>query len=230
MIFLKEIHSLTAVHRMAIRGRQRICDILLTPKPVAAVLRLAVNAVARNAIRAFLFHQWDVIPSGSISRRHGWRYLVRSGISAVDAVIFIHQRLMPMLLCPKSTGFVHCTCHGFSTLVVQAQDARHHVGTALRCLERRGAFLLVSNPSGLCPLTCRKRRRMGQTVRFLPFASLRNKGLLLHSRTGAQRTGQVMQVPRLIPLVDGKSAGGNDPIAAGRHSAVCTQCGSHRAC
>ena len=37
LIFLKEIHSLTAVHRMAIRGRQRICDILLTPKPVAAV-------------------------------------------------------------------------------------------------------------------------------------------------------------------------------------------------
>ena len=85
------------VHRMAIRGRQRICDILLTPKPVAAVLRLAVNAVARNAIRAFLFHQWDVIPSGSILRRYGWRYLVRFGISAVDAVIFIYQRLMPML-------------------------------------------------------------------------------------------------------------------------------------
>lgn len=34
--------------------------------------------------------------------------------------------------------------------------------------------------------------------------ALRNEGLLLHTRLGAQRPGYIVQVPHLIPLVGGK--------------------------
>ena len=41
-----------------------------------------------------------------------------------------------------------------------------------------------------------------QTQHRLTF---RNERLLLHSRLGAQRSGYIMEIPHLIPLVGGKS-------------------------
>ena len=43
--------------------------------------------------------------------------------------------------------------------------------------------------------------------------TLRNKGLLLHTRLGAQRSGYIVQVPHFIPLVGGK---GYVPFCKGR--------------
>ena len=34
--------------------------------------------------------------------------------------------------------------------------------------------------------------------------TLRNEGLLLHPRLGAQHSGYIVQIPHLIPLVDGE--------------------------
>lgn len=46
---LELIHTLTGIDAVAIRGGQGIGNIPLPSKAVAAVLRLAVNGVARNA-------------------------------------------------------------------------------------------------------------------------------------------------------------------------------------
>ena len=80
---------------------------------------------------------------------------MRTRISGINAVIFIHQRLMPPLLSAKGAGDIHRAIHHLSTLIVQTQHRR----------------------------------------------TLRNKGLLLHSRLSAQRSGYIVQVPHLIALV-----------------------------
>ena len=83
---------------------------------------------------------------------------MRTRISGINAVIFIHQRLMPPLLGTEGAGAIHRAIHHLSTLIVQTQHRR----------------------------------------------TLRNKGLLLHSRLSTQRSGYIVQVPHLIPLVGGK--------------------------
>lgn len=49
IIFRELITALAAEHSVMIRGCERICNIRLTAETVAAVLRLAVYGVARNA-------------------------------------------------------------------------------------------------------------------------------------------------------------------------------------
>ena len=44
-----------------IGGRQRICDIPLIPDPVAAILRLSVNGISRDAEGFFLFYERHIV-------------------------------------------------------------------------------------------------------------------------------------------------------------------------
>ena len=90
-----------------------------------------------------------------------------AGIPGINAVIFIHQRLMPPLLSAKGAGDIHRAIHHLPALIVQTQHRR----------------------------------------------TLRKKGLLLHTRLSAQRSGYIVQVPHLIPLVSCK---GYVPFCKGR--------------
>ena len=83
---------------------------------------------------------------------------MRTRISGINAVIFIHQRLMPPLLSAKGAGDIHRAVHHLPALIVQTQHRR----------------------------------------------TLRKKGLLLHTRLSAQRSGYIVQVPHLIALVGGE--------------------------
>ena len=49
---------------MVIRGGQGIGDVLLIPDPVAAVLGLAVDGIARNAETGSVRHQGQVVSAG----------------------------------------------------------------------------------------------------------------------------------------------------------------------
>jgi hypothetical protein len=47
---------------------------------------------------------------------------MRTRISGINAVIFIHQRLMPPLLSAKGAGDIHRAIHHLPALIVQTQD------------------------------------------------------------------------------------------------------------
>ena len=58
--------------------------------------------------------------------------------------------------------------------------------------------------------------------------TLRDESLLLHSRLGAQRSGHIVQISDLIPLVCGKGNRLDEAVAASRHPAVHAQGGRYR--
>ena len=110
-----------------IRGGERIGQFILTTKAVAAVLRLPVDRVSCNAdgIR-LLLDQRHVVAARAVSCGHGRGYLVRAGVAAVNAVIFVNKRLMSMLLRPQRAGYIFRAIHHAAALVVEAQNRRHH--------------------------------------------------------------------------------------------------------
>ena len=162
---------------MMIGGRQCICDVPLIPDPVAAVLWLPVNGVSGNAEGFFLFYERHVVSAGSISCGHGRRHLMRTGVPGINAVIFIDQRLVSMLLRPQSTGHILRALHHASALVIQAQDGRHTV-SAGRAFQRRSQFLAIPNAPSRGTGSCRECGGY--------------KGLLFHSRLRIQSTRNIM--------------------------------------
>ena len=58
--------------------------------------------------------------------------------------------------------------------------------------------------------------------------TLRNESLLLHSWLGTQRSGHIVQIPDLIPLVCGKGNRLDKAVAASGHPAVHAQGGRYR--
>ena len=110
-----------------ISGRQRICDVPLISDPVAAALWLPVNGVSGNAEGFFLFYERHVVSACSVSCGHGRRHLVRAGVSGINTMVFIDERLVSMLLRPQRTGHILGAFHHASALVIQAQDGRHTV-------------------------------------------------------------------------------------------------------
>ena len=58
--------------------------------------------------------------------------------------------------------------------------------------------------------------------------TLRDESLLLHSRLGAQRSGHIVQISDLIPLVCGKGNRLDKTVAASGHPAVHAQGGRYR--
>ena len=61
---LEHVCPLAAVDRVAVTACQGICDILLIPDAVPAVLRLAADGVPGNTVDGFLLHQRQVVSPG----------------------------------------------------------------------------------------------------------------------------------------------------------------------
>ena len=160
-----------------ISGRQRICDVPLISDPVAAVLRLPVDGVSRDAEGFFLFYERHIVAACSVSCGHGRHHLVRAGVSGINTMVFIDERLVSMLLRPQSTGHILRALHHASALVIQAQDGRHTV-SAGRALQRRRQFLAVPNTSSRGTGSCRECGR--------------HEGLLFHSRLRIQSARNIM--------------------------------------
>ena len=66
---------------------------------------------------------------------------MRAGITGINAVILIDQRLVSMLLCPQGAGDILAAPHGRAALVIQADCAcrsrarRKTSGSTLPCSE-----------------------------------------------------------------------------------------------
>ena len=93
-----------------------------------------------------------------------------------------------MLLCPQRTGHILGQLHDLSALIVDAQH-RGHTVAARTALQRRSYLLAVADATGSRSCTC---------------GEAGHKGLLLHARLRAQRTGLVAQITDFIPLVGRK--------------------------
>ena len=156
IVVLEEVYTLSAKYGVMVGGSQGICDILLISDAIATVLGLTVNSIACDTDDRLLLHQRDIVAASPISSGHGRRYIVRPCVSGVNAVILINERLMAMFLSTKGTGQVFCAIHDTATLVVQAQDARHHICAAFSTFERGSDFFLIADAACLASLTCRK--------------------------------------------------------------------------
>ena len=93
-----------------------------------------------------------------------------------------------------------------AALVIEAQDARHHVRAAICGLQCRGAFLLIADASGLAALACGE--------------ACGDEGLLFHTRLCLNRSGHAVQIPDFISLICRKCDGLNETVPAGGHPAV----------
>lgn len=122
-ILREHIHPLAAVDGVAIHSCQGVGDALLIAAAVTAILRLTVDDVANDAVDGrILLNQRDIVPSRPAACRDCRRYLMWACIPGIDAVIFIHQRLMPSLLGTEGSSDIHGTVHHLPTLIVQTQD------------------------------------------------------------------------------------------------------------
>ena len=91
IIMPKVIHTLAAVDRVAVCGSQRIRQLVLTAKTVAAVLRLPVDRIACNADGIYV-DQWDwekVIDAGD----RNVSYLKRTVRDIVGAIVETNDAL-----------------------------------------------------------------------------------------------------------------------------------------
>ena len=186
------VHPLAAKDRAMIRSGQGISKIRLIPDAVSSVLRLAVYGVTGNAVgcRLLLTHERHIVAACSVPCGHGRRNGMRTGVSGVNPVVFIqHQWLVSMLLGAQGTGHFLLQFHSAASLIVQAENRRHHVAP-IGAFERRGAFRGVTDASRAGPGSCAEGGR--------------NEGLLFHPRLGAQRTCHIVKVPHLVPLVGGE--------------------------
>ena len=145
--------------------RQRVRQILLIANTVAAVLGLPVNGVSGDAEHlGILGYKRDIVPAGPVACGHGRRHGVRTGVAGVDAVVFkqkhlIHDDgLVSMFLGAERATDILGAGHDLAALVVQTQDARHHIRAALRSLQRRRQFLAVADASSFRSLTCGESR------------------------------------------------------------------------
>ena len=124
---LEHIHPLTGINAVPIRGGEHIGQFILTAKTVAAVLRLPVDRIACNADGiCLLLDQRHIVAARAVSCGHGRGYLVRAGVAAVNAVVFVYERLVSMLLRPQRAGYIFRAIQHAAALVVEAQNRRHH--------------------------------------------------------------------------------------------------------
>ena len=168
IIALEDIHTLSTEHGMVIGSSQSIRDVLLIPNSVAAILRLAVDGVACDTEHWLLFNKRNIVTASTIPSGHGRADFVGTGISGVDTVVFVDQWLMSMLLRTECPSDIFAAFHDLATLVVQAQNARHHVCAALSTFQRGRNLLLIADATCFATLACGEARG--------------NEGLLFHPR------------------------------------------------
>lgn len=114
---------------------------------------------------------------------------MRTCVARIDTVIFKHQGLVTMLLCPQCPGHILCAFHDAAALIVEAKNRGNHVGSAFCSFQGRRNFLLIANTAS---------RWCGAS------AETRYESLLLHSRLGLDRACHTLEIPHLIPLVCSK--------------------------
>ena len=96
-----------------------------------------------------------------------------SGISGIYTVVFKYKGLVSMLLGAECSTNIFRAVHGAAALVIEAEDGRYHIGSALRSFQGGGTLLLISDPA-------RRRRSPGaeacreqQTSGISPAAAVR---------------------------------------------------------
>ena len=168
IIALENVHALSAEHCMVIGSSQSISDVLLIPNSVAAILRLTVYGIACDTEDRLLFNKGNIVATRTIPSGHGRADFMGAGISGVDAVIFIDQRLMSMFLRTECPSDILAAFHDLATLVVQAQNARNHIRAALGAFQSGGNLRLITNAACFAALACGEARS--------------DEGLLFHPR------------------------------------------------
>ena len=151
---LELIHPLTGIDAVPVCGSERIRQLVLTSKTVAAVLRLPVDRIACNADgTCVLLDKRSVVSSHSKERGYGLCRLHGTAETAVLPMIIKHERLVSMLLRPQRAGYIFTAIHHAAALVVEAQNRRHTVppGRSFQC--RRQLLAIAYAPgrgSGTC--------------------------------------------------------------------------------
>ena len=146
--------------------------IFLIPAAVAAVLRLAVNDVANDAVDlVWLLHQRRIAAACAEAGCDRWTDFARFPDSRVNAVIFINEWLMAFLAGTERAAYVLTQINALPALIVYAQNGWHTV-SAWTALERWGDFLRVADGSGRRTGASRKRR----SKCLLPHSRLREGG------------------------------------------------------
>ena len=167
IVIAEFIHALPSIDRVAVTSCNCICKIFLIPAAVAAVLRLAVNDVANDAVDlVWLLHQRRIAAACAEAGCDRWTDFARFPDSRVNAVIFINEWLMAFLAGAERAAYVLTQINALPALIIYTQNGWHTV-SAWTALERWGDFLRVADGSS---------RRAGAS------GKRRGKCLLLHSR------------------------------------------------
>ncbi len=119
-VFSEDIHPLAAENRVMIGCGQRVGEILLEALPIAAVLRLTAYHISYDTIDFTARYERNIIAACSISGGHRWHDIMRTGIPAINAVIFVNNRRMAGLR-EQSSGLASETVNPFPALIVQAK-------------------------------------------------------------------------------------------------------------
>ena len=160
-------------------------------------------------------------------------HIFRAGHDAAALVVETDQRQMDAHLCPERGRHIGCNVHALPPMIGEAENGGHHVPTGGR-FQRWSNLLLIADVPGRGTGSGTKAGCKQQTARIPSAASvragqggglalrgedagllgvpgseavLRNEGLLLHSRLGAQRAGHIVEIPYLVPLVGGEGDG-----------------------
>ena len=130
---------------------QGIGEPLLPAHAVAAVFRLAVNDIARNADAVGVtFHQRRIVAAGPITCSHGRRHIIRAGITRINTVILVN--LFPP---------------------VNMENAWHTVSTRTP-LERRSHRFVI--PDASCTRSCSGRKAGNEGLLLHPRTCLQRAG------------------------------------------------------
>ncbi len=91
IITLEFIHALPRKNCVPIHGCERIGKVFLIACPIAAVLRLAVDHIADDAVDFVgLLHQWRVAAACAVTGGNSRAYFAGFPDSRLNAVIFVH--------------------------------------------------------------------------------------------------------------------------------------------
>ena len=194
IIALEDVHTLSAEDGVVIGSGQCVGNVFLISNAVATILRLAVDGVACDTEDRLLFNKGNIVATRTIPSGHGRADFMGAGISGVDAVIFIDQRLMSMFLRTECPCDILAAFHDLTTLVVQAQNARHHVCAALGAFQSGCNLLLIADAACFAALTCRE--------------TCGNERLLFHPRLRRKCSCHIVEVTHFISLIGCKGDGG----------------------
>ena len=166
IVIAEFIHALPRIDREPIASCDCICKIFLIPAAVAAVLRLAVNDVANDAVDlVWLLHQRRVAAARAEAGCDRWTDFARFPDSRVNAVIFINEWLMAFSLA-RSVPLSHIHSDQCAARLDRLRTKRMAYSFRLTALERWGDFLRVADGSGRRTGASRKKTQQMSAASF----------------------------------------------------------------